>query len=84
MATVTIKKGSMDLIKTDRSHLIEVNPSHDGIVFMFKNNVHLYCTDQYLPISSKELMRNTSNNFPLANLIFDIANYSKPVVAEIT
>ena len=53
------------------------------LVFNFKNNAHLYFTDSYLPAGAKELMKNTSNNFPLANLAFDLANYSKPVTAEV-
>ena len=82
MSNVVIKKGLMKLIDTDRSNLIEINPSHDGIVFMFKNNIHIYCTDPYMPASSKELMRNTANSFPTVNLVFDLANYLKPVIAN--
>ena len=84
MARVNIRKGTMNLVDMDRSDLIEVKSSHDGMVFIFKNNAHLYFTDSYLPANSKELMTNTSNNFPLANLKFDLANYAKPVVAEIS
>lgn len=83
MATVTIKKGSMELVKTDRKNLLSVAASHDGIVFTFKENIHLYNTDQYMPIGTKELMSQTSVNFPTANLEFDLANYGKPVTAEL-
>jgi hypothetical protein len=72
----------MKLVDMDRSDLIEVNPSHDGIIFLFKQNAHLYFTDSYMPASSKELMKNTANSFVTANLAFDLANYAKPVVAE--
>ena len=41
---VTIKKGTMNLT-VDRSELIEVADTHDGIVFNFKQGVHLYNTD---------------------------------------
>ena len=83
MARVTIRKGTMALVDMDRADLIDVNPSHDGIVFNFKNNAYLYFTDSYMPVGTKELMKNTSNNFPLANLAFDLANYAKPVTAEV-
>jgi hypothetical protein len=83
MAKILIRKGNMKLVDMDRSDLIDVNPSHDGIVFNFKNNAYLYFTDQYLPVTSKELMKVTSNNFPTADLEFDLANYAKPVIAKI-
>jgi hypothetical protein len=83
MARVTIRKGNMALVDMDRSDLIDVNPSHDGVVFTFKNNAYLYFTDQNLPTAVKEVMKNTANNFPLATLDFDVGNYKKPVTAEI-
>jgi len=81
MSEIIIKKGKMDLVKTDRSNLITVEPSHDGIVFTFKEGIQLYCTDQYLPNYAKDAMKNTSNNFPKASLIFDLLNYKTPVIA---
>lgn len=83
MAKVTIRKGGMALVDMDRKDLLEVNPTHDGINFVFKNNAYLYFTDAYLPAGSKEIMKNTSNSFPNANLAFDLANYTKPVIAEV-
>ena len=83
MPTVKIKKGAMQLVETDRQNLVDVNPTYDGIDFTFKNNIHVYCTDQYLTNGAKEIMRNTSNSFPAANLEFDLANYAKPVIAEV-
>lgn len=83
MARVIIRKGSMAIADMDRSDLIEANPTHDGMVFNFKQNAYLYFTDPYLPAGAKEIMKNTSNNFPLANLSFDLANYAKPVTAEV-
>lgn len=83
MAKVLIRKGNMKLVDMDRSDLIDINASHDGLVFNFKNNIYLYVTDQYLPVVSKELMKVTSNNFPTADLEFDLGNYAKPVVAKI-
>ena len=83
MSRVTIRKGSMELVNMDRKDLLEVNPTHDGINFVFKNNAYLYFTDAYLPAGAKEIMKNTSNSFPTANLAFDLANYAKPVLAEV-
>ena len=81
---VTIKKGLMDLVKTERSNLITAEPSHDGVVFTFKNGFQVYLTDNYMPVHTKDLIRNTSNSFATANLVIDLANYSQPVRVEPT
>ena len=81
---VSIKKGSMEVVKTDRSNLITAESSHDGIVVTFKGGIQVYCTDNYMPIETKGIIRNTTNSFPSANLVFDLANYNKPVVVEPT
>ena len=83
MPIVRIKKGQMKLVEADRNDLIDVNPTYDGIDFTFRNNIHVYCTDQYMPNAAKDTMRNTSNSFPGANLDFDLANYAKPVQVEV-
>lgn len=82
--TIIIKRGLMELVKTERSNLINAEQSHDGVVFTFKGGFQLYCTDQYMPVHTKDLIRNTSNSFPTANLVFDLANYNKPVSVEPT
>jgi hypothetical protein len=82
--TIIIKKGLMELVKTDRSNLINAEQSHDGVVFSFKGGIQIYCTDQYMPLHTKDLIKNTTNNFPNANLIIDLANYNHPVSTEIT
>jgi phosphoribosylformylglycinamidine (FGAM) synthase-like amidotransferase family enzyme len=81
---VVIKKGGMELIKTDRSNLITAEPSPDGVVFTFKNGFQVMYSDSYMPIHTKDMARNASNSFPTANLIFDMANYAHPVLVEPT
>lgn len=81
---ITIKKGTMEISKTERSNLITVEPSHDGIIFTLKNGIQIYCTDNNMPIYTKDIMKNTSNSFPNADLSFDLLNYNKPVVATLT
>ena len=81
---IVIKKGTMELVRTERSNLINAEQSHDGVVFTFKEGFQVYCTDQYMPIHTKDIVRNTSNSFPTANLIFDLANYNHPVLVEPT
>jgi hypothetical protein len=82
--SLVIKKGTMELVKTDRSNLMTAEPSHDGVVFTFKQGFQLYLTDNYMPIHTKDIIRNTSNSFPTANLIFDLSNYNQPVFVEPT
>lgn len=84
MSEISIKKGTMNLMKTERSNLLTVEPAHDGVVFTFKQGIQLYCTDQYMPNYSKDIMKNTSNSFPDFDLAFDLQNYKQPVMATPT
>jgi len=79
-----IRKGEMEIINTDRSNLISVDQSHDGISFIFKNGIQVYATDNDMPIYTKDLIRNTTNSFPTANLTINLSNYNKPVLIEPT
>ena len=83
MAELTIKKGNMCLVKTDRSNLLEVHPSYDGMVFNFKEGFILTYSDSYMPAGPKDLIVNSTNSFPSASLVIDLINYSKPVSATI-
>jgi hypothetical protein len=81
---IIIKKGRMKFVETERSNLINVEQTHDGVVFTLKGGIQIYCTDGDMPIHTKDIIRNTSNSFPTANLVFDILNYNKPVIVEPT
>jgi hypothetical protein len=37
-----------------------------------------------MPIHTKDLIKNTTNSFPTANLIIDLSNYNKPASVEPT
>jgi hypothetical protein len=80
---VIIKKGSMNL-EIDRSELVEVSETHDGVAFNFKGGIQLYFTDQFMPQAMKELMKNTSNHFGNHKLIFDLDNQRTPVKVDAT
>jgi hypothetical protein len=82
--TIIIKKGSMKFVETERSNLINAEQTHDGVVFTLKGGIQVYCTDNNMPNHTKDIIKNTSNSFPTANLVFDLANYNKPVVVEPT
>jgi hypothetical protein len=82
--TIIIKKGSMKFVETERSNLIIAEQTHDGVVFSLKGGIQIYCTDNDMPNHTKDIIKNTSNSFPTANLVFDLSNYNRPVVVEPT
>jgi uncharacterized protein Yka (UPF0111/DUF47 family) len=78
---ITIKHGKMEL-KVPRSELVELSETADGVVFQFKDGVSLEKMDQYMPNAAKQLMKNSADSFPQANLVFNLDDYSKPVLAD--
>lgn len=78
---ITIKHGKLEL-RVPRSELVELSETADGVVFQFKDGLSLEKMDQYMPISAKQLMKNSADSFPQANLIFDLKDFSKPVLAN--
>ena len=83
ISKVIIKKGSMHL-EIDRNALVEVSETHDGIAFNFKEGLQLYFTDNFMPQSMKELIKNTSNHFPNQKLIFDLDDQRTPARVDAT
>ena len=83
MADLIIKKGNMDIVKTDKNNLIEANQTYDGIVFNFKGGIVVSYTDNYFPVPAKDLIVNTLNSFANANITVDLGNYNRPVTATV-
>jgi hypothetical protein len=79
---VTIKKGTMNLT-VDRSELVEIADTHDGMVFNFKGGVHLYNTDPNMSLQTKGLIR-AADGFPKGDIVIDLANYQKPATVNIS
>jgi len=80
---IVIKKGSMKL-ELDRGDLIEVNETHDGLVFNFKGGGSYYYVDNYMPAGVKDVMKNTANHFTEQKIIFDLDNPKQPVMVDAT
>ena len=78
---ITIKKGSM-VLTVDRSELIEICETHDGVVFNLKNGLQLQYTDQFMPQHTKEILRNTSNHFAEQKIVFDLDNEKQPAFID--
>jgi hypothetical protein len=81
MNEATIKRGKIE-IKLDRSDLIEVQETNDGISFNCKYGVHIYVTDLDMPNGAKNIIKNTSNSFEGKKLNFDLNNYVTPVSVD--
>jgi len=74
--TVTIKRATMNMVM-DRTDLVQVDQTHDGVAFSFKHGVHITVTDQFMPNEAKDLIK-AANSFPKGNIIFDLNSYKKP------
>ena len=60
---VIIKRGKSIEISMERSDLIEVLETNDGVTFSCKDGVMIYITDIDMPNGSKNIMKNTANSF---------------------
>ena len=66
------------------SELMQLEETADGVVFQFKNGVSLMKTDQHMPSSVKQIMKNTVDNFPEKKIIFELDNPRRPVYVDAT
>lgn len=80
--SVTIKRGSMEF-KFDRVNLINVEQAHDGVVFNFKYGMIINVTDNYMPLETKQLIKN-ADTFPNGNIVFDLNNYKQPAILSMS
>jgi len=83
MAKIIIKQKNF-LLEVERSELVQLDETADGIVFQFKNGLSLIKNDQFMPASLKNIMKNTSDNYPDGKLIFELDNPRKPVSVDVT
>jgi len=81
--TITINNGPLKLT-VPRSELIDISETHDGVAFNFKGGVQLYYTNNFMPQTAKQIMVQTSCNFPGKKLIFDLVNHQKPAMVDAT
>ena len=83
MSKMIIKQKNFHL-EVDRSELVTLDETADGIVFQFKNGLSLIKNDQYMPSSVKNIMKNTADNFPEKKLVFELDNPKTPVYVDAT
>lgn len=83
MSKILIKRGTVE-IRSNRSDLVEIEPTPDGAVFKFTQGILLHITDANMPIHTKDLMKNAHTGFSKGSLIFELNNYNKPVTVDAT
>lgn len=83
MADIIIKQGKFKLT-VDRSELVSLDETHDGVVFQFKNGLSVMKTDNFMPSSIKQLMKNAADNYPDKKLIYELDNPRRPVYVDAT
>ncbi len=84
MSNVIIIKQKNFELKVDRSELVQLDETADGIVFQFKNGLSLIKNDQFMPSSIKNIMKNTADNYPDKKLVFELDNPKRPVYVDAT
>jgi hypothetical protein len=73
---VVIKRGPNE-IKVDRTQLIGVDQTYEGVVFNFKHGMSLNIVDNNMPNETKQLIK-AADNFPVGSIVFDLNNYKNP------
>jgi len=76
---ITIKRGKI-VIVCDRDELVEVDQSPDGMMFTFKWGITTHYTDQYMPLETKEKIKQAINLLVGGNVLIDLNNYNKPAM----
>jgi len=83
MGDIIIKNGKVKII-ADRSELIEVQETPDGIVFNFKGGIVVHKNDQFMSSAVKQIVKNTADNFQGNKVIFELDNPKRPAYVDAT
>jgi hypothetical protein len=81
MAEVRIKKGTVNF-KCDRTDLMDVAETADGMSFSFKGGLMLYITDNFMPPAFKQQVAGSVNRFDKGTVTIDFDNVKRPVLVE--
>jgi hypothetical protein len=77
---IVIKKQTI-VLEIERTDLVEVKETGDGIVFNLQGGLHLSLIDMNMPLEVKRVIYTACNSFKKANLVIDLMSYLKPVKA---
>lgn len=75
---IIIKKQTI-VLEVDRTDLVEVKETGDGIVFNLQGGLYLTLIDIRMPLEVKRAIYTAFNLFKKANITIDLMNYLKPV-----
>lgn len=78
---ITIIKGSTT-ITFRRSEICECKESHDGIIFQLKNDIFVYCTDNFMDPTTKARIKMAIERIPNGNVTIDLRNPRNPVTVH--
>jgi len=83
MSKIIIKSKNFKL-EVERSELVQLDETADGIVFQFKNGISLMKNDQFMPSNVKQIMKNTADNYPDKKIVYELDNPRRPVFVDAT
>lgn len=75
---IVITKNKTKIIM-QRSDVMEIKHSHDGLVFNLLNGLHIYASDSFMTIEMKEKIVSAFDRFKNADITIDLGNYNSPV-----
>lgn len=79
--TITVKKHTI-VLNVQRSDLIEVKESSDGIIFQLKGGIDFSVTDLMMPLEVKRTIKISVDKFENNDIVIDLMNYIKPVMVQ--
>jgi len=83
MSEITVKVGKV-VLEANRSDLVSVDETPDGVSFVFKGGLHVLYTDPYMPSSAKQIVKTTADQIKERKLIFELDNPRRPAMVDAT
>ncbi len=83
MSEILIKVGNVK-INANRSDMVEVSETPDGVAFSFKGGLQVLFTNPYMPSSTKQIVKNTADSIGGKKLIFELDNAQTPARVDAT
>jgi len=83
MSKIIIKSKNF-LLEVERSELVQLEETADGVVFQFKNGLSLMKSDQFMPSRIKQIMKNTADSYTDQKIIYELDNPRRPVFVDAT
>lgn len=81
MSTILLKKGDIEL-KLQKKDVMNIEQTHDGIIFNLTEGLHIYLTDMDMPLTTKEVIINSLRMMG-GQLTIDLKNYRQPTRIDI-